>query len=123
MLIRNILSLCQRNLGDRLFGALIPILLVSACTSWLPEAHKIDTQQGKAIKRETLAKIQPGMSMATVVTILGTPTFTDPFHTQRWDYIYSSKLSNGERQASRLSLFFDNGVLKRVDDSAYRETP
>lgn len=61
--------------------------------------------------------------MSAVLSILGTPPLKDPFHTQRWDYIYNSNPGTDESLASRLSLFFDKGVLTRIDDSAYREAP
>jgi outer membrane protein assembly factor BamE len=35
-----------------------------------------------------LDKLKPGMTPAQVRFILGTPLVVDPFHKDRWDYVY-----------------------------------
>ncbi len=93
--------------------------LLSGCASWLPDAHRPDFTQGNAIKPEDLAKLKPGMDKTTVVTIIGNPTLLDPFHAERWDYIYRYIPGHGKPEESRVSLFFDGDVLKRIDKSGY----
>lgn len=94
---------------------------MTACESWLPDAHRPDYTQGNVIKREDLDKIQTGMNKSEITSILGTPMITDPFHAQRWDYIYRFLPGRGDILESRVTLFFENDVLIRIDDSEYRE--
>jgi outer membrane protein assembly factor BamE len=102
---------------------ILPLLLVcsllSGCASWLPDAHRPDLTQGNAIKPEDLAKLQPGMNRSKVIEIIGNPTLIDPFHAERWDYIYRYIPGRGKAEQSRVSLFFDGDVLKRIDKSGY----
>jgi outer membrane protein assembly factor BamE len=102
-----------------IFSLLLVCGLLSACASWLPDAHRPDLTQGNAIKPEDLAKLKPGMKKAAVVEIIGSPTLLDPFHAERWDYIYRYVPGRGQAEQSRLSLFFNGDVLQRIDDSAY----
>ena len=91
------------------------------CASWLPDAYRIDVTQGNAIEREALDRIVLGMSRSEVTAIIGTPLIQDPFHAERWDYIYRFIPGRGEPVQSRVTLFFDGDVLVNVDVSDYRE--
>lgn len=94
---------------------------VSSCASWLPEAHRQDVLQGNEIKREALNKIQIGMKKSEITSIIGNPTLKDPFHANRWDYIYRYVPGRREAEQSRLTLYFDGDSLIRIDDSEYKE--
>ena len=83
MLLSSTLIYRHQISGLLLSGLVLTCSLISGCTSWLPEAHKLDITQGNAIKRETLDKVQVGMNMEEIQTILGTPTLKDPFHAKK----------------------------------------
>jgi len=83
------------------------------------EPHRIDVQQGNKIKPETLEKIKIGMSRKQVLFVLGTPLLQDPFHQNRWDYIYYMKPGNDPVRRSRVTLYFDGDLLVKIDSSAY----
>jgi outer membrane protein assembly factor BamE len=102
-----------------IFSLVLIASLLSACAEWLPDAHRPDLTQGNAIKQSDLAKLRPGMNKAKVVEIIGSPTLLDPFHAERWDYIYRYIPGRGQAEQSRLSLFFNGDILQRIDDSAY----
>ncbi|NJN40391.1 MAG: outer membrane protein assembly factor BamE, partial [Gammaproteobacteria bacterium] len=51
--------------------------------------YRIDIVQGNVITREQAALIRPGLSRLQVRDVLGTPLIADPFHAQRWDYIFT----------------------------------
>lgn len=99
------------------------ILLVSgistSCTSILPDAHKIDIQQGNAIKAEDLNKLTTGMSKKLVLLLLGTPLIQDIFHKDRWDYVYTIKPGKGEIKIMRLTLYFKGDILDKIDNVSY----
>jgi len=97
------------------------IAALSACASWLPDAHRIDLQQGNTVKLEQLESIEIGMTKAEVRKIMGSPMLSDPFHDQRWDYIYRFIPNKGFERKSLLTLYFENDVLMKIDDSQYVE--
>jgi outer membrane protein assembly factor BamE len=100
---------------------LLCLPFVSACESWLPDAHRLDLQQGNTVKLEQLENVKIGMTKAEVRKIMGEPMLSDPFHNQRWDYIYRFIPSKGFERKSLLTLYFENDVLVTIDDSQYVE--
>ena len=95
--------------------------LLSACTDWLPEAHKLDIQQGNTIKLEQVESLEIGMTKSEVRKIMGSPMLSDPFHNQRWDYIYRFIPNKGFERKSLLTLYFEDDMLVKIDDSEYVE--
>jgi outer membrane protein assembly factor BamE len=89
-------------------------LLFSGC-----EPHRIDIQQGNRVTPENMEKIKSGMSRKQVLFVLGSPLLKDPFHQDRWDYIYYLKPGNRAVKQSRLTLYFDGDLLVKIDDSDY----
>ena len=98
-------------------------ILLASCSSMslsgLPslEPHKIEIQQGNLITPEMREKIKVGMSTAMVRSILGTALINDPFHAKRWDYVYSLQQGGKLVGEQRLTLYFDEDSLTRIDDS------
>lgn len=119
--IVQVIDMSHRIIFRHFILLLLSIFILTACESWLPNAHRPDFTQGNAIKREALDKIQIGMKASDIVPILGNPSLKDPFHANRWDYMYRFLPGRGENVQSRLTLYFENGVLTRIDDSEYRE--
>ncbi len=105
----------QKNLIFIISLLVATITLTTGC-----EPHRIDIQQGNRIKPETLAQLKLGMTRSQVTYLLGTPLLQDPFHKDRWDYIYYLKPGNEAVKQSRVTLYFDGDKLSRIDDSAYR---
>jgi outer membrane protein assembly factor BamE len=95
------------------------VLSLFACASWLPEAHKLKITQGNAVKPSQLSQLKPGMPKAEVRALLGVPVLQDPFHEQRWDYIFRYLPGKKAPQQSRLTLHFEEDVLVKIDDSDY----
>lgn len=114
---------------------LFPVLLAcgffaSGCaknvdgTMKIPLVYRIDVQQGNVIDQEMVNKLKPGMDKNQVKYIMGTPPITDPFHSNRWDYVYSMEPGGGERQQRRITLYFKDEKLAYVDgDIQIRTTP
>ena len=89
---------------------LITLVILSAC------AHKIDVQQGNVLTKEMLAKLSVGMNELQVMSVMGSPMVIDPFHKDRWDYVYSMKLGDsGKSQYSYVTLLFKDRILTSVD--------
>ena len=78
--------------------------------------HKQTIQQGNILNSEALDKLETGMSMEEVRLALGTPSFVDVFHQQRWDYIYWLQVPGEELVHMNLTLYFSkDGILERID--------
>ncbi|WP_455217480.1 outer membrane protein assembly factor BamE [Kaarinaea lacus] len=87
------------------------LFLLSACS-----IHVIDVQQGNAITQELVGKLKIGMKKQQVARLLGTPLINDPFHYDRWDYVYQFVAGDtGEKQSSSMTLFFVGNDLSRID--------
>jgi outer membrane protein assembly factor BamE len=76
--------------------------------------YRIDIVQGNAITKEQLAAVRPGMTQAQVREILGTPLVTDPFHAQRWDYVFTLRRDGTAPQRRSIVALFDGDVLKSI---------
>lgn len=95
-------------------------LLLSGCGSWSNpidklSPYKIDIQQGNALDQEKLDKLKPGMTPAQVRFILGTPLVEDPFHPERWDYVYRYVKAGKLTGQRRITVVFEGEKLKRIE--------
>ena len=77
--------------------------------------YRIDIVQGNVVTREQLALVKPGMSRDQVREILGTPLLTDPFHAERWDFIFTIRRPGTEPQRRSIVAVFDSDVLKKLE--------
>lgn len=103
------------------------LTLLSACSSVprIISEYRIDVQQGNVVTQEMVAQLRPGLTKDQVRFVLGTPMLLDPFHDDRWDYVFLLKKGNtGEVENSKLSVYFDkNGLLEQfVNDVTLKET-
>ena len=81
----------------------------------IPLVYRVDIQQGNVIDQSMINRLESGMSKAKVRFIMGTPLLMDPFHSNRWDYIYSLEPGDGEREQRRVSIFFNNDKLTHLE--------
>ena len=76
--------------------------------------HKIDVQQGNFLDQEAVSKLKPGMTRSQVRFLLGTPLLADPFHPERWDYMYIDRKGGKLKDEKHLTLFFEGDKLLRA---------
>jgi len=81
----------------------------------IPLVYRVDVQQGNVIEQSMIDKLEPGMTKAKVKFIMGTPLLVDPFHSNRWDYIYSIEPGDGERAQRHVALFFKDDKLTHLE--------
>lgn len=77
--------------------------------------YKIDIQQGNFVSKEMVSQLREGMTMDQVRFVLGTPMLSDIFHAERWYYPFQFQKGNGEITASRVTVYFKDGVLERFE--------
>lgn len=98
-------------------------LMLSACGVKLPgvddlpglRPYRINVQQGNALTQEMVAKLKPGMTRSQVRFVLGTPMVQDPFHAQRWDYVYFFTEGHKPTRSRRLTVVFEDDKLLRLE--------
>ncbi len=70
-----------------------------------------------------MPRVKIGMTQTQVKAALGTPLFSDPFHSSRWDYVYRLE-QKGELVANqRLTLYFEGDRLTRIVDELNQGSP
>ncbi len=79
--------------------------------------YQANLNQGNVIKQEDLDQVEVGMTRSQVRFLLGTPLIEDPFHENRWDYVYFVKIARGDAIFKRwISVFFDaDKVIEIID--------
>ena len=109
--------------------AVLPVILTFALAAcgYVPRIpgvtpYRIDIQQGNYISQEMVGQLKPGMSKEQVRLTLGTPLLTDIFHADRWDYVYWRDRPGAKREQRKLTVFFEDGKLTRLDGVASIES-
>jgi len=77
--------------------------------------YRIDIVQGNVVTKEQAAQLKPGLTRTQVREIMGTPLLADPFHANRWDYLFTLRRPNAEPQRRSVVITFENDVVKTVD--------
>ncbi|MBT3522747.1 MAG: outer membrane protein assembly factor BamE [Gammaproteobacteria bacterium] len=95
--------------------AIASFLVLSGCNNIgsmdFPGVYKISIPQGNIITQEMVDQLRPGMTKRQVIFVMGTPLVRDPYHQDRWDYVYNFQPGGGERGQERLSVLFENDQL------------
>ena len=99
---------------------LINLILFIALTATSCSVYKVDVQQGNVLDEDDLAKVRVGMKKNQVIFLIGNPLLTDPFHKNRWDYVYTFTPGGGKLSGKVLTLFFEGDTLVKIDDSKYK---
>ncbi len=96
--------------------------LVALGTAGCGILYKQPIYQGNLIEQAAVEQLQVGMDKQQVVTLLGTPSITDPFHHQRWDYTATERVNRrGQTEVKNLTLWFENDSLVRWDGEYFAE--
>ena len=98
---------------------LLGVLCLAACgaegSRKLPFVYRIDVQQGNIIEQEMLDKLQAGMDKNQVKFIMGTPAIADPFHENRWEYLFTLSEGGRRREQRHITLYFEDEKLAYID--------
>lgn len=99
-------------MAKRILPVCFTAILLSACT--LPNVltpYKMDVLQGNEITADQTAKLKLGMSRSQVRFVLGTPLLTDPFHVNRWEYVYTDARDGKLKIRKVFTVTFENDKL------------
>ena len=89
--------------------SLVAVLLTAGCV------YRATVSQGNIIKQEDLDQVEIGMTRNQVRFLLGTPMIDDPFHAERWDYVYYLKIGRKDATFKRwISIFFEEDRVSEI---------
>ncbi len=97
-------------------------LFLAGCSNWswysIPgvsylKPYTLDIQQGVIIDSDMVARLKEGMTRAQVAYTLGTPLLKDPFHKDRWDYIYYVRENGRLSHPHDLTVYFKDDKMVR----------
>lgn len=85
------------------------LVLASGCV------YQANLSQGNLLDQEDVDQLQAGMTRSQVRFLLGTPMIDDPFHQDRWDYVYFLRIGRGKAIFKRwLSVYFDGDAVTEI---------
>lgn len=99
-------------------GLVIGIMtaLATGCSSRsFPLLYRQPVIQGNRVTVERFEQVRLGMTREQVQYILGSPSYIDPFHPDRWNYYFSQGSGNKTIQQHTMVFFFTDNALIRID--------
>jgi len=96
---------------------LLPLLLLAAAAvASTGCVYRLNIQQGNLVKVEDVDQVSAGMTRSQVRYLLGTPMVSDPFHPDRWDYVFSFKRGRDPKtDTAHFVVYFDGDKVSRVE--------
>ena len=104
------------NLSDQImlkrffFPALLAVAFAtSGCV------YQAALSQGNLLDQEDIDQVEVGMTRGQVRFLLGTPMIDDPFHENRWDYVYYLRIGREQATFKRwISVYFDGDNVSEI---------
>ncbi|MEO7056869.1 MAG: outer membrane protein assembly factor BamE [Caldimonas sp.] len=104
-------------------GVLLSTLSIAGCASLQTSdnflgvitPYRVEVVQGNVVTSEQAALVKPGLTRAQVKDVLGSPLLADPFHGDRWDYVFTIRRQGTAPQLRRVVALFKNDLLVSVD--------
>lgn len=97
---------------------LVPVLVamsLSACSSWVNFPYRINVRQGNYVTQEMVDQLELAMTKDQARYIMGSPLLVDPFHEDRWDYVYRFSPGYGDVELRHVLLVFEKGLLFKIE--------
>lgn len=87
----------------------IALVVTSGCV------YRANIAQGNFIQENDLAQLEVGMTRSQVRFLLGTPMVDDPFHRDRWDYVYWIRIGRQPATFKRwLTIHFEGDTVAQI---------
>jgi outer membrane protein assembly factor BamE len=78
--------------------------------------YRMSVQQGNLLEEPTIQQVAVGMTRSQVQFLLGTPMVRDPFHEDRWDYMYYLQPGRSNDVMRRWCIvYFEGDRVSRVE--------
>ena len=90
---------------------IILFTFTSACV------YQANVAQGNFIEDKYLDQVEIGMTRNQVRFLLGTPMIDDPFHENRWDYVYYLTIGRDKAFTKKwVSILFVNNKVSNINN-------
>jgi len=77
--------------------------------------YRANLSQGNLIEQKDLDQVKVGMTRNQVRFLLGTPMVDDPFHRDRWDYVYFIRIGRDDATFKRwVTIVFGDDVVTEI---------
>jgi len=86
-------------------------MFLSAC---FLAPYKVEVRQGNFIDEKMVSRLKLDMTRDQVRFAMGTPLIIDPFHPNRWDYVYLDGKAGDVKRVKGVTLEFDEDRLVRI---------
>ncbi len=95
--------------------SILVVALLAALLGSTGCVYRANISQGNIVEEEDLDQVELEMTRNQVRFLLGTPMVDDPFHADRWDYVYYIKIGRNRASAKRwVSIFFENDAVVEI---------
>jgi outer membrane protein assembly factor BamE len=108
--------------AKRTMRKLLLISCIALLTAGCGILYKQPIYQGNLLEKDSVDQLQAGMSRQQVMLLLGSPSISDPFHHDRWDYTASQRTGRlGRTEIKNLTLYFEGDTLARWEGDYFPE--
>ena len=108
----------MRKLSRTLVATLLAALICTGCGM----LYRQPIYQGNLLEPAAVEQLAAGMTKQQVQALLGTPSITDPFHEDRWDYVATQRTNRrGTVEVRNFTLWFEGDQLMRWDGDYFPE--
>lgn len=95
---------------------LIALVFLTACLLGSGCVYQAALSQGNLLDQEDIDQVEVGMTRGQVRFLLGTPMIDDPFHDNRWDYVYFLRIGRDKATFKRwISIYFDGDNVTEIE--------
>lgn len=96
--------------------ALASALLIAICATQIGACsiYRLGSRQGNEVTAEKLKALEDALTREQVIEAMGSPLITDPFRNDRWDYVYYYSKHNEETKLRRITVFFNEDLVTRI---------
>jgi outer membrane protein assembly factor BamE len=91
----------------------LPLLLAAVLLAGCNWIYRQPVYQGVLIEQKNVEQLREGMSRQQVLALLGSPSVSDPFHQERWDYVASERYKRNPTEVKNMSLWFEGDALSK----------
>ena len=106
--------------------AAVTVLGTLGGCAWLPPSlgvYKLDINQGNYVTQDMVDRLAAGQTRQQVKGTLGTPLLADPFHADRWDYIYEFERQGHLLEHYQFTVYFVDDKLARWEGTEVPASP
>jgi len=94
---------------------LLLALAIAALTGGCGVIYKVDVYQGSLLEKRDVDQLKTGLTKRQVYALLGSPSVSDPFHQERWDYVATVSKRGRDPEIKNLVLTFDGDLLASIE--------